>query len=102
MHTLPNFPDSTAREIYARLCRTLPPPVEGTPEARAARDDDAMSAFAAQHPTDVMDARPAADFVELKAPAAPTPSASPPRIPWRPPRRQMLPLCDTGTGPSPR
>ncbi|HME24428.1 MAG TPA: hypothetical protein VKI44_24365 [Acetobacteraceae bacterium] len=67
MHTLPNFPDSTAREIYARLCRTLELLPTDTPEARAARDDDAMNAVAALHPTDAMEARLAADIVGLEA-----------------------------------
>jgi hypothetical protein len=67
MYTLPNFPDSTAREIYARLCRTLEMLPADTPEARAARDDDAMNAVAALHPTDALEARLAADIVGLEA-----------------------------------
>ena len=67
MYTLPNLPDSTAREIYARLCTSLPELPTDTPEARATRDADAMAAVAALHPIDPLEARLAADIVELEA-----------------------------------
>jgi hypothetical protein len=67
MYTLPNLPDSTAREVYARLCTTLEMLPVATPEARAARDEDAMRAVAALHPTDALEARLAADIVGLEA-----------------------------------
>ncbi len=46
MHSIPNIPDALARSIYADLCRSLPPPPEDTPEARAMRDERAMTAVA--------------------------------------------------------
>jgi hypothetical protein len=67
MHSLPDLPDSTAHEIYARLCRSLPHPIPDTPEARAARADDAMAAVASLYPTDAFMARIAADIVALEA-----------------------------------
>jgi hypothetical protein len=67
MYTLPNLPDSTAREVYARLRKTLELLPADTPEASAARDADAMRAVAAHHPTDAMEARIAADIVGLEA-----------------------------------
>jgi hypothetical protein len=67
MHSLPDLPDSTAHEIYARLCRSLPHPTPDTPEARAARTDDAMAAVASLYPTDPFMARIAADIVALEA-----------------------------------
>jgi hypothetical protein len=70
MYTLPDLPDSTAREVYARLCDTLPPLPTDDPEIRAARDADAMAAVAALHPTDVMEARHAVAIVTADAYAA--------------------------------
>jgi hypothetical protein len=67
MHTLPNLPDTAAREVYASLHKFLPPPSPDTAETRAARDDEAMEAVAALHPTDAVDARFAADIVILEA-----------------------------------
>ena len=67
MYTLPNLPNSTAREVYARLRKTLEMLPADTPEASAARDADAMRAVAAHHPTDAMEARIAADIVGLEA-----------------------------------
>ena len=61
MHTLPDLPDSVAREVFATLCRTLPAPATDTPEARAVRDEVAMDAVAALHPTDALEAKLAAD-----------------------------------------
>jgi hypothetical protein len=63
MHTIPNLPDSIARETYAALCDFLPPPVDGNQEARAARLDAGMEAVAALHPSDAFEARLAAQIV---------------------------------------
>jgi hypothetical protein len=38
---------SIVREVFAKLCGTLPPPIADTPEARASRDELAMAAVAA-------------------------------------------------------
>ena len=43
MFSIPNIPDTIAREIYAELCRTLPPPPDDTPERRAIREQHAMT-----------------------------------------------------------
>lgn len=67
MHILPNLPPSIAREVFANLCATLPPPVTDTPEARAARDETAMAAVAALHPADAFEALLAAQIVEADA-----------------------------------
>jgi hypothetical protein len=56
MHTLPNLPPSVAREVFANLCTTLPPPATDTAEAREMRDNLAMSAVAALHPADAFEA----------------------------------------------
>ena len=67
MYTLPDLPESTAREVYARLCTTLEMLPAESPEARAARDADAMAAVAALYPTDAIEARLAADIVAMEA-----------------------------------
>ena len=67
MHTLPNLPDSIAREVFATLCRSLPAPIPDTPEARASRDDVAMAAVAELHPTNAFEAKLAADIVLAEA-----------------------------------
>jgi hypothetical protein len=67
MHTLPNLPDSIAREVFAKLCDSLAPPRADTPEALAARDELAMAAVAALHPTDALDAMLAIDIVLAEA-----------------------------------
>src|SRR5271166_4021287 len=67
MHTLPNLPDSNAREVFATLCRSLPLPIPDTPEARASRDDVAMAAVAELHPTNAFEAKLAADIVLAEA-----------------------------------
>lgn len=46
MPAIPNLSDSLSREIYADLCRSLPPPPDDTPQARATRDERAMTAVA--------------------------------------------------------
>ena len=67
MHSLPNLPASVAHEVFAQFCKTLPPPVIDTPEARAARDDTAMAAVAALYPADAFEAYLAAQIVEAAA-----------------------------------
>ena len=61
--TLPNLPDSIAREVFATLCGTLPPPVTDTPEARAAREETAMAAVAALLPANAYEALLAAQII---------------------------------------
>ena len=61
--TLPNLPDSIAREVFATPCGTLPPPVTDTPEARAAREETAMAAVAALLPANAYEALLAAEIV---------------------------------------
>jgi hypothetical protein len=67
MLILPNLPVSITREIYASLCAILPPPVTDTAEARAARDESAMEAVVALHPSDAFEARLAVDVVAADA-----------------------------------
>jgi hypothetical protein len=63
MFSIPNVPDKLAREIYAELCRDLPPPSPDTSEARTARDDRAMAAVAALIPENAFEAELAAQIV---------------------------------------
>jgi hypothetical protein len=63
MFSIPNVPDRLAREIYADLCRDLPPPSPDTPEARTARDERAMAAVAALIPENAYEAELAALIV---------------------------------------
>ena len=63
MNAIPNVPDQLAREIYADLCRDLPPPSPDTPEARAIRDERAMAAVAALIPENAFEAELAALIV---------------------------------------
>jgi hypothetical protein len=67
MHSLPNLPASIAHEVFARLRRYLPEHPTDTPETLAARDDLAMAAVAALHPTDALDANVAVDIVLAEA-----------------------------------
>jgi hypothetical protein len=67
MHSLPNLTPSIAREVFAKLCASLAPPRADTPETRAARDELAMAAVAALHPTDALDAMLAVDIVLAEA-----------------------------------
>jgi hypothetical protein len=46
MSPIPNIPDAIARQIYAELCRSLPPPPEDTPERRGLREQHAMTSVA--------------------------------------------------------
>jgi hypothetical protein len=63
MHTLPNLPALVSREIFATLCAALPAPASDTPDNRAVRDETAMAAVAALHPTDAFEAKLAAEIV---------------------------------------
>jgi hypothetical protein len=63
MFSIPNVSDQLAREIYADLCRDLPPPSPDTPEARTARDERAMAAVAALIPENHFEAELAALIV---------------------------------------
>jgi hypothetical protein len=63
MFSIANVPDRLAREIYADLCRDLPPPSPDTPEARTARDERAMAAVAALIPENAFEAELAALIV---------------------------------------
>ena len=68
MHTLPpDFPIALAREVFARLCTSLPPPRDGTPEARAVRDDLAYAAVEAYYPVDAGEAELAVQIVAANA-----------------------------------
>ncbi len=67
MQTLPNLPPAIAREVFATLCAALPSPATDTPDARATRDEAAMAAVAALHPTDPLEAKFAADIVVAEA-----------------------------------
>ena len=66
-YTLHNLPAAIAREAYASLSGTLPPPATETPETRAARDDEAMAAVAILRPADPFEARLAVDVVTADA-----------------------------------
>ena len=68
MHTLPpDFPIALAREVFARL-DALPPPRDGTPEARAVRDDLAYAAAVeAYYPVDAGEAELAVQIVAANA-----------------------------------
>ena len=61
----PEPPAANRREIFARLCGELPPPVPDTPDLRAARDQDAMDAVVALHPADAFEARLAVRIVAM-------------------------------------
>jgi len=49
---LPTSPSPSAREVFARLCASLPPPPEDTPEARVVRGDLAYAAVESYYPVD--------------------------------------------------
>ena len=63
MHTLPNLPETIAREVFATLCGLLPAPAIDTPETRADRDELAMASVAAMKPTNAFEANLAAHIV---------------------------------------
>ena len=66
----PELPTPLARELFANLCDMLPPPASDTPEARARRDELAMTAATALHPADAFEAKLAARIVAMDAHAA--------------------------------
>ncbi len=66
----PDLPAALVREVFADLCASLPLPLDDTPEARASRDDVAITAVAALHPTDAFEAKLAARIVAMDAHAA--------------------------------
>src|SRR5271166_2745657 len=63
MYSIPNLPDPLARAIYAELCTWLPSPATATPEARASRDERAMTAVAHYLPENAAEAQLAAQIV---------------------------------------
>jgi hypothetical protein len=63
MSSIPNIPDTIAREIYAELCRSLPPPPDETPERRAIREQHAMISVAHLLPANAAEADIAAQIV---------------------------------------
>jgi hypothetical protein len=73
MQTTPNqrpFSATITREIFASLCRALPRLVVDTPDNRASRDEFAMDAVTALHPTDALEAKLAMDIVIADAQAS--------------------------------
>ena len=67
MHSIPNIPDTIVREIYAELCRSLPPPPDDTAEARHLRDEHAMTAVTHLLPENVAEANIAVLIVTAQA-----------------------------------
>jgi len=67
MFNLPNLPPTIAREVFADLCATPPPPATDTAEARESRDILAMAAVAALRPADAFEALLAAEAVTADA-----------------------------------
>jgi hypothetical protein len=63
MHDIPNLSQPLSHEVYADLCRSLPPPPGDTPEARAIRDQRAMTAVAHLLPENAAEAEIAALIV---------------------------------------
>ncbi len=67
MYSLPNLPPAVAREVFANLCATLPPPVADTAETCEIRNVAAMAAVAALHPVDAFEVRLAAEAIAADA-----------------------------------
>src|SRR5271166_6023198 len=67
MQPPPTSPPPSPARSSPPLRASLPPPLTDTPEARAARDEVAMAAVAALHPTDALEAKLAADIVLAEA-----------------------------------
>lgn len=63
MFIIPNIPIPLSREIFANLCSYLPDPAPSTPEARAARDQRAMTAVAHLLPENAAEAELAVQIV---------------------------------------
>ncbi len=66
MSPIPNIPDTIARQIYAELCRSLPPPPDGTPESRAIREQHAMTSAAHLVPENAAEADVAVQAVSAQ------------------------------------
>jgi hypothetical protein len=64
---LPHLTPGVAREVFADLCGSLPPPHTDSPEARADRDETAMSAVASLRPNDPFEARLASQIIAANA-----------------------------------
>lgn len=90
MSPIPNIPDTIARQIYAELCRSLPPPPDGTPESRAIREQHAMTSVAHLVPENAAEADVAAQAVSAQFHARDAPAGR--LLPRRRPRlRPPLP-----------
>jgi hypothetical protein len=63
MPLIPNIPEPLSRAIYADLLTYLPSPAEDTPEARALRDERAVTAVAHLLPENAAEAELAAQIV---------------------------------------
>jgi hypothetical protein len=63
MSSIPNIPDTIAREIYAELCRSLPPPPDNPSESRAIREQHAMTSVAHLLPENAAEADVAVQIV---------------------------------------
>jgi hypothetical protein len=63
MTPIPNLPEQLSRAIYADLLTLLPPPAEDTPEARATRDQRAVTALAHLLPENAAEAELAVQIV---------------------------------------
>src|SRR3977135_4243541 len=67
MFTLTHLPQSVASAALATPCGQPPPARSDTDESRAARDEAAVAAVAALHPTDAFEALLAAQIVGAAA-----------------------------------
>lgn len=67
MYPFPYLPPTLSREIFAELCRSLPPPADETQSARDARDTIAMAAVAGLNPADAAEAMLAVQVVLAEA-----------------------------------
>ena len=67
MPAIPFFPPSLGNEIFAELCRSLPPPVEPTQAALDARDTIALTHLIALRPADTEEAMLAVRIVAAEA-----------------------------------
>jgi hypothetical protein len=67
MQSIPNLPAPLSRAIYAELCTLLPPPPDDTPEARALRDEHAMTSVAHLLPENAAEANVAVLIVAAQA-----------------------------------
>ncbi len=95
MHSIPNIPDTIAREIYAELCRSLPPPPDHSSESQAIRDEHAMTAVAHLLPENVAEANVAVQIVAAQFQARDALRTASHLIPLLDPGR--IPGADPGT-----